>query len=69
MIMEILKMFYSRQKSYVNNMRIDLEFEVGDKVYFKILPTKWVKRFGKKGNLSPQYVGPYEILQRVGKVV
>ncbi|XP_021745400.1 uncharacterized protein LOC110711330 [Chenopodium quinoa] len=25
-------------------------------------------RFGKKGKLSPKYIGPYEILQRVGKV-
>ena len=25
-------------------------------------------RFGKKGKLSPRYVGPYEILKRVGKV-
>ena len=28
---------------------------------------KGVVRFGKKGKLSPCYVGPYEILQRVGK--
>jgi hypothetical protein len=25
-------------------------------------------RFGKKGKLSPRYIGPYEILERVGKV-
>ena len=25
-------------------------------------------RFDKKGKLSPRYVGPYEILQRVGEV-
>ena len=24
--------------------------------------------FGRKGKLSPRYVGPYEILQRVGEV-
>ena len=29
---------------------------------------KEVVRFGKKGKLIPCYVGPYEILQRVGKV-
>jgi len=27
-----------------------------------------VMRFGKKGKLSPRYVGPYKILNRVGKV-
>lgn len=37
-------------------------------MYFKISAMKGVVRFGKKGMLSPRYVGPYEILQRVGKV-
>ncbi|XP_069145674.1 uncharacterized protein [Solanum lycopersicum] len=31
-------------------------------------PMKGVVIFGKKGKLSPRYVGLYEILQRVGKV-
>ena len=44
-----------------------MEFEEGDKVYLKISPMKGVIRFGKKGKLSPLYVGPYEILQRVCK--
>ncbi|WMV59393.1 hypothetical protein MTR67_052778 [Solanum verrucosum] len=29
---------------------------------------KGVMRFGKKGKLSPRYVGPYKILKRTGKV-
>lgn len=29
---------------------------------------KGVMRFGKKGKLSPKFIGPYEILARVGKV-
>ena len=37
-------------------------------MYLKISPMKGVVRFRKKGKLSPRYVGPYEILQRVGKV-
>ena len=61
-------MAYSRQKSYADHRRRDLQFEGGDKVYLKISPMKWVVRFVKKGKLSPLYVGPYEILQRVGKV-
>ena len=44
-----------------------MEFEESDKVYLKISPIKGVVRFCKKGKLSPHYVGPYEILQRVGK--
>ena len=29
---------------------------------------KGVKRFGKKGKLSPRYIGPYKIVDRIGKV-
>ncbi|XP_051127603.1 uncharacterized protein LOC127249055 [Andrographis paniculata] len=29
---------------------------------------KGVKRFGIKENLSPRYVGPYEIIKRIGEV-
>ncbi|XP_069154571.1 uncharacterized protein [Solanum lycopersicum] len=57
-----------RQKSYANNRKRPLEFYVGDKVYLKIFSMKGVMRFGRKGKLSPRYVGPYEILQRVGEV-
>ena len=53
-----LQTAYSRQKSYADHRRRDLEFEEGDKVYLKILPMKGVFRFGKKGKLSPCYVGP-----------
>ena len=45
-----------------------MEFEVGDLVYLKVSPMKGVMRFGKKGKLSPRYVGPYKILKRVGSV-
>jgi hypothetical protein len=58
----------SRQKSYVDKIRRDLEFSVGDCVFLKVSPTKGVFRFGKKGKLSPRFIGPYEILGRVGAV-
>ncbi|WMV51088.1 hypothetical protein MTR67_044473 [Solanum verrucosum] len=45
-----------------------LEFEVDDWVYLKVSPMKGVMRFGKKGKLSPRYIGPYRIVQRVGSV-
>ncbi|WMV24817.1 hypothetical protein MTR67_018202 [Solanum verrucosum] len=68
LIRDRLKMAHSRQKSYADNRKRGLEFEVGDWVYLKISPMKGVMKFGKKGKLSPRYVGPYEILKRVEKV-
>ena len=61
-------MSHSRQKSYADNRKRHLEYEVGDWVYLKISSMKGVMRFGKKGKLSPRHVGPYEILKCVGKV-
>ncbi|GJW56139.1 reverse transcriptase domain-containing protein [Tanacetum coccineum] len=58
----------SRQKSYADKRRKPLEFEVGDRVLLKVSPWKGVVRFGKKGKLAPRYVGPFEIVERVGPV-
>ncbi|TYK13635.1 pol protein [Cucumis melo var. makuwa] len=58
----------SRQKSYADERRKDLEFEVGDMVFLKVAPTKGVLRFEKKGKLSLRFVGPFEILERIGPV-
>ncbi|GKF60120.1 hypothetical protein Tco_0176906, partial [Tanacetum coccineum] len=33
-----------------------------------VTPWKGVVHFGKKGKLAPRYVGPFEILERVGLV-
>nr|GEV40619.1 putative reverse transcriptase domain-containing protein [Tanacetum cinerariifolium] len=45
-----------------------LKFEVGDRVMLKVSPWKGVIHFGKKGKLAPRYVGPFEILERIGPV-
>ncbi|KAL0543847.1 hypothetical protein IC582_018952 [Cucumis melo] len=58
----------SRQKSYADVRRKDLEFEIGDKVFLKVAPMKGVLRFERKGKLSPRFVGPFEILERIGPV-
>ncbi|KAL0557220.1 hypothetical protein IC582_005738 [Cucumis melo] len=58
----------SRQKSYADVRRKDLEFEVGDMVFLKVAPMKGVLRFEKKGKLSPRFVGPFEILELIGPV-
>ena len=45
-----------------------MEFTTGDLVLLKVSPWKGVMRFGKKGKLSPRFIGPFEILKRIGKV-
>ncbi|GJX46664.1 hypothetical protein Tco_0271854 [Tanacetum coccineum] len=69
LIKEKLKMERDRQKSYVDYRHKPLEFEVGDRVLLKVTPWKGVVRFRKKGKLAPRYVGPFEILERIGFVV
>nr|GFA35346.1 putative reverse transcriptase domain-containing protein [Tanacetum cinerariifolium] len=45
-----------------------MEFQVEDKVMLKVSPWKRVVRFGKRGKLNPRYVGPYKVLEEIGKV-
>ena len=67
-IQDRLRTAQSRQISYADRRRRDLEFMVGDRVFLKVSPMKGVMRFGKKGKLSPRFIGPFEILERVGAV-
>ena len=68
-IRDNLQVARSRQKSYADKHRKPLEFQVNDLVLLKVSPWKGVVRFGKKkGKLSPRYVGPFKILERIGKV-
>ena len=59
----------SWQKSYVDVRRRPLEFEVGDHVFLRVMPKRGVVKIGKRGKLSPRFIGPFEILERVGTVV
>ena len=63
-----LKAAQDRQKSYADKRRKDLEFEVEDRVFLKLSPWKGVVRFRKRGKLSPHYIGPFEIVERIGPV-
>ncbi|OMP11771.1 Integrase, catalytic core [Corchorus capsularis] len=68
MIQDRLKVAQDRQKSYADHRRRDLEFEVGDVVFLKVSPWKGVIRFRKGRKLAPRYIGPFEIVERIGPV-
>ena len=48
--------------------RRPLEFEVGDHVSLKVIPKRGVVKFGKHEKLSSRFIGPFEILERIGTV-
>ena len=68
LIQSRLRSAYSRQQSHADPKRRDVQFNEGDHVFLKISSMKGIQRFGKKEKLAPRYIGPYEILDRVGKV-
>ncbi|XP_057540782.1 uncharacterized protein LOC130818637 [Amaranthus tricolor] len=63
MIQERMRGVQDRQKSYADKRRRALEFELGEKVLLKVSPIKGFMRFGRKGKLSPRFIGPYEVLE------
>ena len=65
-IRQRLKVASDRQKSYADLKRKDIAYEVGDKVFLKVSPWRKVLRFKKKGKSSPRFIGPYEVLERIG---
>ncbi|KAL6956543.1 hypothetical protein U1Q18_052838 [Sarracenia purpurea var. burkii] len=67
-IQKCIKIAQDRQKSYADANRRELQFQEGDMVFLKVSPMKGIFRFGQKGKLSPRYLGPFEILEKVGPV-
>ena len=68
LIRDRLKESQDRQKSYADLKREPIEYNVGYKVFLKISPWKGVLQFEKRENLSPRYIGPCEVIERVGPV-
>ena len=66
MIKEKLRVATDRHKSYANMKRKDIRYEIGEKVFLKVSPWKKVMRFGKKYKLSLRFIGPYEVIEKVG---
>jgi hypothetical protein len=67
-IRENLRIAQSRQKSYADGKRRHVVFQGGDYVYLKVSPIRGLGRFKVKGKLSPWFIRPFKILERVGEV-
>ncbi|KAJ9548163.1 LOW QUALITY PROTEIN: hypothetical protein OSB04_020706 [Centaurea solstitialis] len=63
-VRERLKTARDRQKSYADKRRKRYRISI----MLKVSPWKGVIRFGKKGKLSPRYIGPFRITERIGAV-
>ncbi|XP_057540626.1 uncharacterized protein LOC130818470 [Amaranthus tricolor] len=63
-----MKAVEDRQKSYADLQHQPDEFEEADKVLLRVSPMKGVVRCGARGMLSPRFIGPYDILEKVGKL-
>ena len=68
MVRRNLKAAQDRQRSFVDPRRREVSYNVGDRVFLNVSPWKGVAQFGRKGKLSPRYIGPYEVIERVGPV-
>ncbi|XP_072077944.1 uncharacterized protein [Arachis hypogaea] len=67
-IRERILMAQSRQKSYADQRRKPLEFEVGEHVFLRVTPTIGIGRAIKTKKLNPRFIGPFEILRQFGPV-
>jgi hypothetical protein len=68
MARENLKLAQSRQKSYADNRRRELGFQVSDFVYLKVSPMRGLHHFKVRGKLAPRYIGQFKILEQRGEV-
>jgi hypothetical protein len=65
-IRQRLKEAQDRQKSYADAHRTDQSYEVGYQVFIRIRPNKSTIRFRKGTKLSPQFIGPFRIQDKIG---
>jgi hypothetical protein len=68
MVRENFRVAQSRQKSYVDHRRRELNFEIGDFLYLKVLPMRGLHHFKVRGKLTPRFIGPFKILEKRGEV-
>ncbi|XP_073153728.1 uncharacterized protein [Henckelia pumila] len=63
-----IKTAQDRQASYANTKLRPLHFEAGEHVFLRVLTFRKVMRFGLKEKLATRFIGPFEILEKVGDV-
>ncbi|CAL5200892.1 unnamed protein product [Lathyrus oleraceus] len=63
-----MRIAQNRQKSYHDKRRKSLEFQEGDHVFLRVTPITGVGRALKSKKLTPRFIGPYQILERIGEV-
>jgi hypothetical protein len=68
LVRENLRVTQSRQKSYTDHRRRELNFEVGDFIYLKVSPMRCLHRFKVPGKLTPRFIRPFKILEKRGEV-
>lgn len=67
-IRDHMRVAQDRQRHWTDSHIRPLEFKQGDLVFLKISPARGTIRFGRSGKLSPRYIGPFGILERIGDV-
>jgi hypothetical protein len=68
MIQEKMRASQSRQKSYHDKRRKDIEFQVRDHMFLRVNPVTGVGRALKCRKLTPRFVEPFEVVEKVGVV-
>jgi len=68
MIQEQMKASQSRQKSYHDKRRKDIEFQVGDHVFLRVNLVIGIRRALKCRKLTPRFIGPFEIVENDGAI-
>jgi len=66
MVRDRMQASKSRQKAYADRSRKPLKFVVGDHVFLRVTRTTSVGRALRSRKLSPKFLGPYQILRRIG---
>jgi hypothetical protein len=67
MVRENPRVAQLRQKSYTDQRRRELSFEVGDFVYLKVSHMRDLRHLKVRGNLAPRFIGPFKILEKRGE--